>query len=98
MERNEKRKINLKSKIMNTISKNYIVNHIESNYGQMRHDADKMAKAIRQTAKEYELDKKALFHYIVERENTIPMATSYGFDTWYGRAIRETFEYNYYNN
>jgi hypothetical protein len=63
----------------------------------MRHDLNKLVKAVRQTAKEYELNKKDLFHYIIERADTIPMSKSYGFDTGYGRAIRETFEYNYYS-
>lgn len=79
----------------NTISKKYIVDHIVGNYGEMRHDADRMVRALRVTAKEYELNVKDLFHYIIERSNTIPMATSYGFDTAYGREIRETFTNNY---
>lgn len=79
----------------NTISKKYIVNHIVSNYGEMRHDADRMVKALRVTANEYNLNLKDLFHYIIERANTIPMATSYGFDTAYGREIRQTFSNNY---
>ena len=79
-----------------TISKMYVVNYIESNYGQMRHDADRFVKAIRQTAKAFDLNRVDLFHYIIERSGSIPMATSYGFDTAYGREIRETFEYNYY--
>ena len=84
---------------MNTISKNYIKDHLTKNYGGLKpqHNLNDMTKAIRETAKVYELDKKALFHYIVERSNTITGATSYGFDTAYGREIRRTFEYYYYN-
>jgi hypothetical protein len=82
----------------NTISRKYIVNHIVGNYGEMRHDADRMVKALRVTAKAYEVNVKDLFHYIIERSNTIPMATSYGFDTAYGREIRQSFENNYYKN
>ena len=81
----------------NTISKKFIVDYITENYGEMRHDPDKFVKAIRLTAKEFGLDKKDLFFYIIERSNTIPMATSYGFDTAYGREIRGTFSSNYYN-
>ena len=66
-----------------------------TNYGEMRHDAGRMVKALRVTAKQFNLDVKDLFHYIVERSNTIPMATSYGFDTAYGREIRNTFSNNY---
>ena len=82
----------------NTISKKYIIDYITSNYGAMQHDIYRMHYAIISTAKEYGLDKKDLFHYIIERASTIPMATSYGFDTAYGREIRETFKYEYYNN
>jgi hypothetical protein len=81
----------------NTISKKYIVDYINSNYGAMRHDANIMAKALRVTAKEFNLNVKDLFHYIVERTDTIAGATSYGFDTAFGREIRDTFSY-YYNN
>ena len=79
----------------NTISKKYIVDYIVSEYGEMRHDADRMVRALRVTANEYNLNLKDLFHYIIERANTIPMATSYGFDTAYGREIRQTFSNNY---
>lgn len=79
----------------NTISKKYIVDHITTNYGEMRHDADRFVKAIRKTSKKFDLNKVDLFHYIIERSGSIPMATSYGFDTAYGREIRQTFEYNY---
>ena len=82
----------------NTISKKYIVDYLVTNYGEMRHDADRMVIAVRLTAKRYGLDKKDLFHYIIERTDGISGATSYGFDTAYGREIRETFEYKYYNN
>jgi hypothetical protein len=81
----------------NTISKKYIVEYITTNYGQLKHDADKFTKAIRETANHYKLNKVDLFHYIIERTNSIPLATSYGFDTRYGRAIREDFETCYYS-
>lgn len=80
---------------MNTISKKYIIDYITSNYGPMKHDIYKMHHAIIATAKSFKLNKKDLFHYIVERSNTIPGATSYGFDTAYGREIRNTFSFNY---
>jgi hypothetical protein len=79
----------------NTISKKYVVDYLVTNYGEMRHDADRMVKALRVTAKEFGLDIKDLFHYIIERASTISGATSYGFDTAYGREIRDTFSYNY---
>lgn len=82
---------------MNTISKKYIVGYITESFGPMRHDADAFVKAIRKTSKDFDgLNKVDLFHYIIERAGTIPMATSYGFDTAYGRSIRECFKSNYY--
>jgi len=81
----------------NIISKKYIVNYIIENYGEVRHNPKNMVIALRNTANEFNLNKIALFHYIIERSDTIPMTTSYGFDTRYGRAIRNTFEYNYNN-
>ena len=80
---------------MNTISKKYVVDYLVTNYGEMRHDAERMVKALRVTAKQFNLDVKDLFHYIVENSGTIPSATSYGFDTAYGREIRNTFPFNY---
>lgn len=82
----------------NTISKKYIIDYITSNYGQMKHDIYRMYYAIISTSKVFKLDKKSLFHYIIERTDAISGATSYGFDTAYGREIRERFEYEYYNN
>jgi len=83
---------------MNTISKKYIIDYITSNYGPMRHDIYRMYYAIISTAKVYKLNKKDLFHYIIERTNSIPFTTSYGFDTAYGRDIRDRFEHEYHNN
>jgi len=81
----------------NTISKKYILDYITENYGEMNHDLVDFTKAIRATSKEYNLNKKDLFHYIIERKPTIPMATSYGFDTRYGREIRGTFSNHYHH-
>jgi hypothetical protein len=91
--------INLKHTIMayNTISKKYILDYITKNYGEMKQDLARFTLAINQTAKEFNLNKKDLFHYMIERASTIPMSQSYGFDTAYGRDIRETLESNYYN-
>jgi hypothetical protein len=86
----------MKIKMRDTISKSYIVDYIEENYGEMRQNADAFLKAIRRTSKDFNLCRKDLFHYIIERASTIPMTTSYGFDTAYGREIRQTFEYYYY--
>jgi hypothetical protein len=82
----------------NTISEKYIVDYITKNYGQLTHDIKKLTFAVRKTSKQYNLNKVDLFHYMIERKNTINFTISYGYDTAYGREIRETFKYNYYNN
>lgn len=83
---------------MNTISKKYIIDYITSNYGAMNHDIYRMYYAILSTAKVYKLNKKDLFHYIIERKDLISGTTSYGFDTAYGRDIIDRFEFEYHNN
>tara|TARA_R110000787_G_scaffold227581_3_gene335258 strand:- start:1055 stop:1321 length:267 start_codon:yes stop_codon:yes gene_type:complete len=81
----------------NTISKKYVVDYIENDLGEiMRHDPASMTGAIRETAKVFGLNKYNLFHYIVERADTISGTQSYGFDTEWGRAIRAYFESEYY--
>ena len=84
------------SKNRNTISKKFILDYVIETYGSFRHNIDNFIKAIRKTSKYYSLNKKDLFYYIIERRNTITGATSYGFDTDYGREIRNTFEHYYY--
>lgn len=79
----------------NTISKKFIKDYLIENYGEVRHDLDAFTYAIRETANEYELNKKDLFFYMIERRATIALTTSYGFDTRYGREIREKVQYHY---
>ena len=81
----------------NTISKKFVVDYIVGTYGEMRQDPCKMVRALNETAKEFGLNKKDLFFYIIERKTTVSGSQSYGFDTRYGRHIRETFSNNYYN-
>lgn len=80
----------------NTIGEKYITNHILSNYGELRHDPNKLIFAVRQVSKKFKLNKVDLFHYIIERKDSICGATSYGFDTRFGRELRENFKYYYY--
>ncbi len=78
--------------------KSYLLNK----YGEIRHDAEQMAKAIEQTANEHEINKKALFHMIVENKPIIsqfsPPTHSYSFHTRYGREIIDTFNDYYFNS
>lgn len=80
----------------NSISEKYIKDYILSNYGELRHCPKDLAYAIRKVGNESGLNKIDLFHYLIERKNTIPMAQSYGFDTAFGRELRERINYYYH--
>ena len=71
-----------------------IKDYLITNYGECRHDAGRMETAIRLTAKEFDIDSKDLFHFIVENQ---PMTGthSYGFHTTYGRLVMNNFESAY---
>ena len=72
-----------------------IKNYLVENYGECRHDENKMSTAINQTSKIFSIDARYLFHFIVEN---VPMTGthSYGFHTAYGREIHRVFEGEYY--
>ena len=85
-----------KYKIMRTISKKYIKDYLTNNYGEVRHDLDAMVKACRQTSKVAECSPKEIFHFIIENQDFNGFCNSYGFNTRYGRSIKEDFKSNYY--
>ena len=79
-----------------TISQKYIKDYITENYGEVRHDIKRMARACRIIAKIYGYTPKQIFHFMIEQEPL--MGThSYGFNTRYGREIRAEFEVKYNN-
>ena len=75
-----------------------IKTYLLSNYGEIRHDAEQMAKAIKQAANEHEINKKALFLMIVENKPINAFTHSYGFQTRFGREIINTFNDYYFNS
>ena len=79
----------------NTISQKYIKDYITENYGEVRHNLKRMAKACRKVAKIYEYTPKQIFHFMIEQE-PLTGTHSYGFNTRYGREIREEFEVQYH--
>ena len=79
----------------NTISKKYIKDYITQNYGELRHDLNRMVKACRTTSKIYGYTPKQIFHFMIEQE-PLSGTHSYGFNTAYGREIREEFQTQYY--
>lgn len=80
-----------------TISKKYIRDYITEHYGELRHNVECMAKACRAVAKYYDFTPKQIFHFMIEQE-PLTGTHSYGFNTAYGRQIREEFEVQYHIN
>ena len=78
-----------------TISQKYIKDYITVNYGEVRHNLRRMAKACKIVAKIYGYTPKQIFHFMVEQTN-LSGTHSYGFNTAYGREIREEFEVQYH--
>jgi hypothetical protein len=79
----------------NTISQKYIRDYITEHYGELRHDIKRMAKACRIVAKLYGYTPKEIFHFMIEQVS-LGATHSYGFNTAYGREIREEFEVQYH--
>jgi len=78
-----------------TISQKYIKDYITENYGEVRHDLKRMAKACRIVAKIYGYTPKQIFHFMIEQVS-LGNTHSYGFNTAYGREIREEFNTQYH--
>lgn len=79
----------------NTILQKYIKDYITENYGEVRHNLRRMAKACKIVAKIYGYTPKQIFHFMIEQTN-LGGTHSYGFNTAYGREIREEFEVQYH--
>ncbi len=85
------------TKERNTISAKYIREYLTETYGRVKQDPTKFSKALRSVGNEYKVNKKDLFHLIIENRNSIPMTISYGFQTRYGRELVES-TINQYKN
>ena len=75
-----------------------IINYLENEYGECKHDAYAMAEAINQTQQDMDYeDEWDLFHLLVENKPINSLMThSYGFHTSGGRAIIESIQSKYY--
>jgi hypothetical protein len=82
---------------MKNLTENYIQNYIVSNYGQMKHSKKAFNLACKKTAKTAECKPIELFHFIIENVDFNGFCNSYGFNTRYGKQIKQDFENNYYN-
>ena len=85
------------TKSKNTISAKYIREYLTETYGRVNQDPIKFSKALRSVGNEYKVNKKDLFHLIIENKDSIPMTISYGFQTRYGRELVNAFQNKYYN-
>ena len=75
-----------------------ITNYLTNEYGECKHDAYAMAKAINYISEDLEYDNEwDLFHLLVENKPISAIHThSYGFHTSGGRAIIESIQNKYY--
>ena len=82
------------------VTKQYITDHIEVNYGDFKHghEAGIMLKASQTLAKKYKTKTEHIFHFVIENQD-IPnlIVNSYGFNTELGRAIKDDFKATYYS-
>ncbi len=73
----------------------YIKDYIVNNLGcDVRHDLDTLLEAVEETSDTFDVDQEGLLKFMLANE---PMTGthSYGFQTAYGRAIREHFQFIY---
>ena len=74
-----------------------ITNYLTNEYGECRHDAYAMAKAINYISIALTISPWDLFHLLVENKPIHAKHThSYGFHTANGRRIIETIQDKYY--
>ena len=72
--------------------KDYIENDLSSD---VRHDLDTLLEAVQETSDAFDVDQEGLLRFMLANERALPGTHSYGFQTAYGRAIREHFSFIY---
>ena len=82
---------------MKNLTQNYIETYIVSNYGVMKHNKKAFVLACRKTAIAAHCKPMQIFHFIIENIDYNGFCNSYGFNTSYGRNLKNDFENNYYN-
>ena len=74
----------------------YIKDYIVNNLGcDVRHDLDTLLEAVEETSDAFDVDQEGLLRFMLANERALPGTHSYGFQTAYGRAIREHFSFIY---
>lgn len=80
---------------MKNLTTKGIARYIRENHGELRHNPESLKVAAQKTARKYKLNTLEVFLFMIE-DKPLCGTHSYGFHTRYGRAIRETFECEYY--
>lgn len=83
---------------MKRLTTNGIKNYLITNYGEIRHDCDRLKKTCQTVSKKYGVNTVHMFHFIIEQQPIPNLYThSYGFNTRLGREIRDEFTNEYYS-
>lgn len=83
---------------MERLTTNGIKNYLIINYGEIRHDCDKLKKACQTISRRYGCTPLDVFHFMIEDEPIKGLWThSYGFHTSNGRGIRDEFSNKYHS-
>lgn len=83
---------------MGRLTTNGIKNYLSKNYGEVKHDCDKLKIACQTISKRYGCTPTEVFHFMIENEPITGLYThSYGFNTRSGRGIKEEFTNEYYS-
>ena len=83
---------------MERLTTSGIKNYLIKNYGEVRHECDKLKKAFQTISKRYGCTPIEMFHFIIEDEPIKGLYThSYGFNTSIGRGIKKEFINEYYS-
>ena len=83
---------------MKRLTTNGIKNYLIRNYGEIRHDCDRLKKTCQIVSKKYGVNTVHMFHFIIEQQPIPNLYThNYGFNTRLGREIRDEFTNEYYS-
>ena len=83
---------------MKRLTTNGIKNYLIKNYGEIRHDCDKLKETCQTISRRYGCTPIEMFHFMIENKSIKGLYThSYGFNTRGGRAIKEEFTNEYYS-
>ena len=83
---------------MKRLTKKGIERYIINNYGASRHNFEYMRMACIKVSKMFKCSPIEIFHFMIENEPIKGLNThSYGFNTSFGRHIKDEFKNAYYD-